>query len=52
MNDMETEKPPGVNSIRRIIDPIGYLLTESFHMLGLFAIVGAAVWAGRRPFSK
>jgi protein PsiE len=48
MNDMETEKPLGVSAMRRIVDPIGYLLTEGFHLLGLFAIGGAAVWAAMK----
>ena len=50
MNDMETEKPLGVSAMRRIVDPIGYLLTEGFHLLGLFAIGGAAVWAAMKAF--
>lgn len=50
MNDMEIEKPPCVSSMRGIVDPIGDLLTESFHLLGLFAIGGAAVWAATRAF--
>lgn len=47
---METEKPLGVSAMRRIVDPIGYLLTEGFHLLGLFAIGGAAVWAAMKAF--
>ena len=31
MNNIETEKPKGVSSMRRVIDPVGYLLTEAFH---------------------
>ncbi len=50
MNDGETEKPLGVSSMRRIVDPIGFLLTEGFHLLGLFAIGGAAVWAAMKAF--
>ncbi len=50
MNDMETEKPLGVESMRRIVDPIGFLLTEGFHLLGLFAIGGATVWAATKAF--
>jgi protein PsiE len=50
MNDMETEKPLGFSAMRRIVDPIGYLLTEGFHLLGLFAIGGAAVWAAVKAF--
>jgi protein PsiE len=50
MNDMETEKPLGFSAMRRIVDPIGYHLTECFHLLGLFAISGAAVWAAMKAF--
>ncbi len=50
MNDMETERPPRVSSMRRVVDPVGYLLTEGFHLLGLFAIGGATVWAAMKAF--
>lgn len=50
MNDMQSEKPPGASSMRRIVDPIGFLLTEGFHLLGLFAIGGATVWAATKDF--
>jgi protein PsiE len=50
MNDMETEKPLGVDPMRRVVDPIGFLLTEGFHLLGLFAIGGATVWAATKAF--
>jgi phosphate starvation-inducible membrane PsiE len=50
MNDMEAEKPLGFSAMHRIVDPIGYLLTEGFHLLGLFAIGGAAVWAAMKAF--
>ena len=33
-----------------LIDPIGYLLTEVFHLLGLFAIGAATVWAATKAF--
>jgi protein PsiE len=43
-------KPEVVRRMRRIVDPIGYLLTEGFHLLGLFAIGGATVWAAFKAF--
>ena len=36
--------------IRTFADPIGRLLTEGFHLLGLFAIGGATVWAAGAAF--
>lgn len=36
--------------IRRLADPVGRLFTESFHLLGLFAIGGATVWAAGAAF--
>jgi phosphate starvation-inducible membrane PsiE len=32
------------------IDPIGYMLAEGFHLLALFAIGGATVWAAAKAF--
>jgi hypothetical protein len=31
--------------LRGAVDPIGNLLSEAFHLLGLFAIGAATVWA-------
>jgi len=39
-----------VNNIRKFADPIGHFLTEGFHLLGLFAIGGATVWAAVKAF--
>lgn len=50
MNDMESEQLPDASAMRRIVDPIGFLLTEGFHLLGLFAIGGATVWAAAKDF--
>jgi protein PsiE len=50
MRDLGNEKPPIVRRLRQTIDPIGYFLTEGFHLLGLFAIGGAAVWAALKAF--
>jgi phosphate starvation-inducible membrane PsiE len=36
--------------MREFIDPVGHFLTESFHLLGLFAIGGATVWAAVQAF--
>jgi protein PsiE len=50
MSDLGNEKPPIVRRLRQTIDPVGYLLTEGFHLLGLFAIGGATVWAALKAF--
>jgi len=34
------------DNVQRIAQPIGHFLTETFHLIGLFAIGGATVWAG------
>jgi phosphate starvation-inducible membrane PsiE len=36
--------------LRELADPIGDLLTEAFHFIGLFAIGGATVWAAVHAF--
>ena len=36
--------------LRRAVDPIGNLLSEAFHLLGLFAIGAATVWAAAAAF--
>jgi phosphate starvation-inducible membrane PsiE len=36
--------------MRSLADPVGRLLTEGFHLLGLFAIGGATVWAAGAAF--
>jgi len=36
--------------MRAFADPVGRLLTEGFHLLGLFAIGGATVWAAAAAF--
>jgi protein PsiE len=50
MTDSANERPPTVRRLRQTIDPIGYLLTEGFHLLGLFAIGAATVWAALNAF--
>ena len=44
----------GVRTTRRLrsaVDPIGNLLTEGFHLIALFAIGAATVWAAVRTFA-
>jgi protein PsiE len=36
--------------MRMMVDPIGTFLTDGFHLLGLFAIGGATVWAAGAAF--
>jgi protein PsiE len=48
---MNAEKRPQTPyPIRELIDPVGHLLSEGFHLLGLFAIGGATVWAAINAF--
>ena len=50
---MPDRKHPLGNAQRRLVsfvDPIGLLLTEGFHLLGLFAIGAATVWAAAAAF--
>jgi protein PsiE len=50
MSDL-AEKPQAMaDQLRRNVDPIGSVLSDSFHFLGLFAIGGATVWAGAQAF--
>ncbi len=37
--------------LRAIADPVGHVLTEAFHFLGLFAIGAATVWSAVHAFS-
>ena len=50
MKHMDRKEHPTVRRMLDRIDPIGYLLTEVFHLLGLFAIGGATVWAAAKAF--
>jgi phosphate starvation-inducible membrane PsiE len=36
--------------LRRAVDPIGNLLAEGFHLVGLFAIGAATIWAAAQAF--
>jgi phosphate starvation-inducible membrane PsiE len=42
--------PPYSRRLRRAVDPIGSLLADMFHLVGLFAIGAATVWASVRAF--
>lgn len=50
MKDVDRKEHPTVRRALDLIDPVGYLLTEVFHLLGLFAIGGATVWAAAKAF--
>ena len=50
---MTDQKNPAKTLDQRMlsfVDPIGRLLTDSFHILALFAIGGATVWAAAAAF--
>ena len=47
-----TKPPPPLNRrLRRAVDPIGLLLSDIFHLIGLFVIGAATVWASVTAFS-
>lgn len=50
MGDIEAEGHRISSPLRQHIDPVGSMLTEAFHLLGLFAIGGATVWAALKAF--
>lgn len=50
MPEPVSEKNTPAERLRRHVDPIGGLLSDSFHFLGLFAIGGATVWAAVHAF--
>lgn len=43
-------KKDATRRLRSVVDPIGNLLSEAFHLLGLFAIGAATVWAAANAF--
>ena len=50
---MTDRKNPARTADQRMlsfVDPIGRLLTDGFHILALFAIGGATVWAAAAAF--
>jgi protein PsiE len=50
MDDETILKRAAIGRMRKTIDPIGHFLAEGFHLLGLFAIGGATVWAAAKAF--
>lgn len=50
MSEPATSEESAADRFRRAVDPIGSLLSDSFHFLGLFAIGGATVWAAVHAF--
>jgi phosphate starvation-inducible membrane PsiE len=50
MKDLDRKQHPAVRRMLDLMDPIGYLFTEVFHLLGLFAIGAATVWAATKAF--
>jgi protein PsiE len=42
--------PPIRRDMRTYADPVGRLLTDAFHLIGLFAIGAATVWAAAAAF--
>ena len=48
----DTPKPKLITGrrLRRMADPIGSLLSEGFHLVGLFAIGASTVWAAVHAF--
>lgn len=45
------DKPDPTETLRSIADPLGHLLTDGFHLLGLFAIGAATVWSAVVAFA-
>ena len=50
MNERSPTSGHAARRLRSMIDPFGYLLTEAFHLVGLFAIGAATVWAAFHAF--
>ena len=50
MPDTMTRAKAVDRRMRMAIDPVGRFLTDLFHLLGLFAIGGATVWAAGAAF--
>ena len=46
-----TARRSAATRLREFVDPIGNLLSETFHLLGLFAIGAATMWAALLAFS-
>lgn len=54
MESVQSKTPKGApalsEGLRRYVDPIGTLMTDSFHLLMLFAIGAATIWAAIYAF--
>ena len=50
MADSNNPARAGDRRMMTFFDPVGQFLTEGFHLLGLFAIGGATVWAAGTAF--
>jgi phosphate starvation-inducible membrane PsiE len=44
MTDATKDAPAG-RRLRQMVDPVGAVLAEAFHLLGLFAIGASTIWA-------
>ncbi len=48
-----TKSPmPYTRRLRRAVDPVGTLMSDLFHLIGLFAIGASTVWAAGNAFLK
>lgn len=52
IGDSPDIRPVPVRKMREMIDPLGYLVSDGFHVLGLFAILAATVFAGGQAFFR
>jgi phosphate starvation-inducible membrane PsiE len=50
MVDVKITPRPEDKRLLSFLDPVGMFLTDGFHLLGLFAIGGATVWAAGAAF--
>ncbi len=46
MSSPEHHATKASETVQRFAQPVGHFLTETFHLIGLFAIGAATVWAG------
>lgn len=50
MTKLDPDFDATATKLRRTIDPLGSLMSDTFHFLGLFAIGAATVWAAAHAF--
>lgn len=50
MTKLDPDFDATATKLRRTIDPLGSLMSDTFHFLGLFAIGAATVWAATQAF--